>query len=84
MIMLLHKKCMFFTFQSIFDFLKMDKKNVQNRLAENTFGKKYQIIDITEKSGQRIYRLFWHEIWFYTRINDANPGFSVLLIALSI
>uniref|UniRef100_A0A6C0LDI8 Uncharacterized protein n=1 Tax=viral metagenome TaxID=1070528 RepID=A0A6C0LDI8_9ZZZZ len=32
----------------------MDKKNVQNRLAEITFGKKNQIIDITEKMRQRI------------------------------
>uniref|UniRef100_A0A6C0BA88 Uncharacterized protein n=1 Tax=viral metagenome TaxID=1070528 RepID=A0A6C0BA88_9ZZZZ len=32
----------------------MDKKNVQNRLAENTFGKKYQIIDITEKMRAEI------------------------------
>jgi len=42
----------------------MDKKNVQNRSAEITFGKKNQIIDITEKSKQRMLLLFCYEIWF--------------------
>jgi len=30
----------YFFFESHFDFLKMDKKNVQNQLSEITFGKK--------------------------------------------
>uniref|UniRef100_A0A6C0LEH5 Uncharacterized protein n=1 Tax=viral metagenome TaxID=1070528 RepID=A0A6C0LEH5_9ZZZZ len=66
------KKQAYFIFQSIFDFSKMDKKNVQNHLAEKSFEKKICIftpdhIRLNFKIGENIcdcknFIFFWKKI----------------------